>query len=222
VRISIVIPCLDDREAVLRCVPVLSCCCHEIVIADAGKSSTPFVVTGATVVSCETPGRGIQLNRGASICTGDIIVFNHADTRLEPEHLKALEEALPEDVVGGAFYKALGKHHPKLAWTEPFVRWFTRHFGILYGDQSVFVRREIFLRMGKFREIPLMEDVDFSRRLRAQGKVLLLDPPLETSMRRFRKRGYFRTKVQNMIFVWLFWFGVSPEKLYDWYYRERQ
>ncbi len=196
--------------------------CFEVVVADASGTlgESDARAGGFVLVAC-APGRGGQLNAGAARCRGDVIVFNHADTLLSPAHLSAVASGLG-GAVGGAFYKALGKHHPAMGWTEPFVRWWTRRFGVLYGDQSVFVRREVFLEMGGFREIPLMEDVDFSRRLRAAGEVRLLDPVLETSMRTFRERGYLRTKLRNMVFVWAFQLGIaSPGTLYRWYYRKR-
>ncbi|CAN5459663.1 TIGR04283 family arsenosugar biosynthesis glycosyltransferase [soil metagenome] len=196
--------------------------CHEIVVAAAGGTLTQADAEGGgfELVACE-PGRGGQLNRGAERCSGDVLVFNHADTWLGPEHLEALAGGLG-DAVGGAFYKALRIHHPSVGWTERFVRWWTRRWGVLYGDQSVFVRREVFRRMGGFREIPLMEDVEFSGRLRKEGRLVMLEPVLETSMRRFREDGYWRTKGRNVVFVWIFRLGwASPESLYRWYYEKR-
>jgi GT2 family glycosyltransferase len=97
----------------------------------------------------------------------------------------------------------------------------SRRGGTLYGDQSIFVRREVFLQLGGFAKIPLMEDVEFSRRLRAAGKIALLDPPTQTSARRHAGRGAWRTSVQNALFIVLYRFGVAPERLHRWYYRDR-
>ncbi|MDG2125538.1 MAG: glycosyltransferase, partial [Verrucomicrobiales bacterium] len=120
----------------------------------------------------------------------------------------------------GGFQKAFATHHPKMRWLEPFVRWYSGRWGILYGDHSVFVRREVFEAMGGFAAVKLMEDVDFSDRIRQEGKVVLLDPPLETSMRRFKRRGYLKNRLQNLLFVWLWRMRLADDKtLYRWYYR---
>ena len=99
-------------------------------------------------------------------------------------------------------------------------RYLSEHGGTLYGDQSIFVRREVFLRMQGFAQIPLMEDVEFSKRLRAAGKLAILDPPVSTSARRHAKKGAWRTTIQNGLFILLYKFGVSPVTLHRWYYRE--
>jgi hypothetical protein len=79
----------------------------------------------------------------------------------------------------------------------------------------------MFLQLGGFLKIPLMEDVEFSRRLRAAGKTVVLDPPVRTSPRRHARRGAWRTSIQNGLFIVLYKFGVSPERLHRWYYRDR-
>ena len=87
--------------------------------------------------------------------------------------------------MAGAFFKDTPAHYPAWAWANGFVRWWSQHFGVVYGDQSVFMRRVFFDEMGGFEMIPLMEDVAMSRKLRASGKFRLIDPPVRTSMRRF-------------------------------------
>jgi GT2 family glycosyltransferase len=103
-------------------------------------------------------------------------------------------------------------------WLESVARFLTRHGGTLYGDQSIFVRRDVFMDLGGFAKIPLMEDVEFSRRLRAAGKVTVLDPPVRSSARRHRRKGAWRTSIQNGLFIVLYHLGVSPHRLHRWYY----
>ena len=105
-------------------------------------------------------------------------------------------------------------------WLESVARFLTRRGGTLYGDQSIFVRREVFQRLGGFAKIPLMEDVEFSRRLRAAGKIAVLDPPVASSGRRHLRKGAWRTSVQNGLFIVLYKLGVSPHRLHRWYYGE--
>jgi hypothetical protein len=159
------------------------------------------------------------MNMGAAAARGAILVFQHSDTDLSDEHLAAIEAAMTDSqTVGGAFFRKFDDRHPRLRWLEKVGRFLTSHGGTLYGDQSVFVRRDIFCTLGGFAEIPLMEDVEFSRRLRAAGKVVVLDPPVQSSARRHLRRGAWLTSIQNGLFIVLFKLGVSPERLHRWYY----
>lgn len=98
----------------------------------------------------------------------------------------------------------------------------TRHGGTLYGDQTIFVRRETFLTLGGFAKIPLMEDIEFSRRLRGAGQIAVLDPPVRSSARRHLRKGAWRTSLQNGLFIALYRLGVSPHRLHRWYYRSAE
>ena len=101
---------------------------------------------------------------------------------------------------------------------ENFERAHCRAFGTIYGDQSLFVRRDHFVRLGGFATVPLMEDVEFSRRLRRSGKVVLLDPPMRTSPRKQIEQGAWRVTLRNLLFLILFRLGVSAERLHRRYY----
>ncbi|MDA0812066.1 MAG: glycosyltransferase [Verrucomicrobia bacterium] len=230
-KVSVIIPCLNDVDALTRCLARLNeavgCLDFELemIVADASQDDTCAEVaghSGAVVVRCEARSRGQQLNAGADVATGDILLFNHADTELSAPHLLGLVAAMNVDeIIGGAFYRDLAWQYPALAWLDPWVRACTRRWGILYGDQSAFVTREAFEAMGGFAAIPIMEDVDFSDRLRKRGAIVLVDPPLRTSMRRFKKRGYLRNKLQNVCIVWMWRLRlVTPEQIYRWYYRK--
>jgi hypothetical protein len=104
-------------------------------------------------------------------------------------------------------------------WLEAVARFLTRHGGTLYGDQSIFVRHDNFRTLQGFAQIPLMEDIEFSRRLRAAGKIAVLDPPVQSSARRHLRKGAWRTSIQNGLFIVLYNLGVSPHRLHRWYYR---
>lgn len=161
------------------------------------------------------------MNAGAAKAAGDVLLFQHADTELTAAHVNAIGMALQDPAVrGGAFYRKFDDRHPRLMWLESFARFLSRNGGTLFGDQSVFVRRETFLHLGGFAEIPLMEDVEFSRRLRAAGRVVVLDPPVRTSARRHANEGAWRKTIQNGLFLLLFNLGVPAERLHRWYYRQ--
>ena len=174
------------------------------------------------LLRCDLPSRGKQMNDGAGIASGDVLVFLHADTEMHEEHLEAIARAMNDEaVIGGAFYRRFDERHPHLRWLEPIARFLTRNGGTLFGDQTVFVRRDAFRKLGGFAEIPLMEDVEFSRRLRAAGRVAILDPPIRTSPRHHLEHGAWRTTLRNALFLLLFKLGVSAEKLHAIYYARR-
>lgn len=165
------------------------------------------------------PSRGEQMNLGASLATGDTLLFHHVDSELTGAHLDAVVLGLNDRaVIGGGFYRQFDDRHPYLRWLERIERAHTRACGTIYGDQSVFVRREIFARLGGFAAIPLMEDVEFSRRLRRAGKVKLLDPPMRSSSQRQIEQGAWRVTLRNLLFLMAFRCGVSAEWMHGWYY----
>lgn len=224
-RISIIIPAWHDEDNLAALLPGLSrlACVPETIVVDAsGESRTEEIAraSGAVFLRCATPNRGEQMNIGAMMATGDLLIFQHADANFTDQHLAALASAMTDpEIAGGAFFRKFDERHPRLMWLEHVARFLTRHGGTLYGDQSIFCRREVFLRLGGFAKIPLMEDMEFSRRLRAAGKIVVLDPPVQSSARRHLRKGAWRTSMQNGVFIALYKAGVSPHRLHRWYYR---
>ena len=224
-RISVVVPSWKDAESLAKLVPALAQFerVHQIVIVDASADQATEQLAirhGAILLKCSAPNRGAQMNVGAMFASGDVVLFHHADTELTEAHLASIQTALTDpEIIGGAFYRKFDSRHPHLKWLEKIARVVSRKGGTMYGDQSIFARRELFLQMQGFAKIPLMEDVEFSRRLRAAGKVVLLDPPVQTSGRRHERNGAWKTTIQNGLFIVLYKCGVSPVTLHRWYYR---
>lgn len=219
-KLSFIIPSWGDEEKVRLLLPRLSAS-HEVIVAEA--SADDYSMPAATVLRCDAPSRGAQMNLGAGKASGDVLVFLHADAELEPPHVAAIKTAMAnDDIAGGAFYRKFDERHPHLHCLEPVARFLTRHGGTLFGDQTVFVRRAIFEKLGGFAEIPLMEDVEFSRRLRAAGRIAVLDPPIRTSPRHHLEHGAWRTTIRNGLFLLLFKLGVSAERLHASYYARRR
>ena len=226
-RISVVIPTWNDRAHLAQLLPALVRLetLHEVIVVDAADDAATAEVVraaGAIYLRAPEPNRGAQMNLGAARASGEAVIFHHADGLLQPEHVGAIAQALRDPaVVGGAFYRKFDRRHPRLLWLETVARFLTRRGGTLFGDQSVFVRREVFARLGGYAPIPLMEDMEFSKRLRRSGRIALLDPPMESSSRRHERRGAWRTSIQNGFFILLYYGGCSPHRLHRWYYRER-
>ncbi len=237
--LSVIIPCWNDLNALAAQLDTLGAASREldceglaleVIVADASRTPGCRELAagrGALAVSCDEPNRGRQLNAGARVASGDALLFQHVDTALTVAHLRALVAALEADptLAGGAFHRRFDARHPRLRWLEPVARlWASLGPGLFYGDQSIFVRRSAFDALGGFADFPLMEDLDFARRLKAFARreslrVALLDPPIATSARRHQQRGAWRASIENGLFIALYHLGVPPRTLHRWYYR---
>ncbi len=218
-RFSIIVPVLNE-EAVLEnhLAPLTNQCARhdcELLIVDGGSTDTTTSIAQHYGKVIHSPrGRATQMNAGAALAKGDVLLFLHADTRLPNEAFTAIEQALvSSDVVGGAFRLCFNCDR----WTYRLVAFTTNlrsRFGTVFtGDQAFFIREGSFRAVGGYPNQPLMEDLEIIARLRKIGKVILLPLYVTTSARRHQKIGLFRT----ILFMWylrtLYKFGVSPAQL---------
>ena len=156
------------------------------------------------------------MNAGAARGAGEWLLFLHADSTLPAGWLPAIA-GLDNEVIGGWFRFALDDSAWQARIIERLTAWRVKHLNLPYGDQGLFVRRRAFEQLGGFRELPLMEDVEFARRLVRAGRVASLPLPLRTSARRWRRDGWFRRSMKNLVLVGLYFLGVRPERLARWY-----
>ncbi len=189
-----------------------------VVVADGGSTdgSARIARRFFQTESCPTRNRGAQLNRGAQCLSTDVLLFLHADSQLPEGFAFHVRRAFCSPrVVGGCFRLEFNVPRPMLR----FYSWCTRFPGrfLHFGDQGFFVRREVFERMGGFRRLPFLEDVDFLRRLRRYGRFAVLPVPVVTSARRFLRHGVVRQQLRNILLVALFELGVSAERLARFY-----
>jgi rSAM/selenodomain-associated transferase 2 len=210
---SVVIPALNEQERVADA--VRSVLDHaEVIVVDGGSTDgtrAAAEAAGARVIAAAR-GRGVQLDAGARAARGNWLVFLHADTRLEGGWAAALR-SLPAEVVGGAFRFALDPPRPAYRWLEAGVALRCRLFRLPYGDQGLFARREAYFAIGGFRPLPLMEDVDFARRLARSGRLAFPAVRAFTSARRFERRGLLATSLRNLWLLGLYSAGQAPERL---------
>ena len=226
--VSFVIPCRNDFAILGDCLDTLTGLDPRprIVVADCSDDwmSVRDLCQrhSAQFVPVKKPCRGAQLDAGAAVAGGDVLVFHHADSEFSQAHYDALRDLFACDPMlgGGAFLKDLATAYPSLGWLRLLHRLYTCHIGTMYGDQSVFVARDVFEMMGGFGDLPLMEDVSFSARLRDAVRVKVIGPPLSSSRRKFDRDGVWRRKLGNMLLVTLYRLGVCPGKLARIYYGE--
>lgn len=226
-KISIVIPVCNEAAGLpglLKALETLEA--HEVIFVDCGsRDGTDALLNqwaeaapGRRKALAAPRGRGSQMNAGAAGATGDILLFLHADTVLPEDGLALIRRAMKEkDLVGGAFRLHIDSPHFFLSWVTRLANHRSSCWGLPYGDQAYFVRSAVFKRMGGYRAMPLMEDLEFIRRLKQEGKIVLLEKAVRTSARRWEKQGYFYTSFRNIILLGLYLLGVSPHRLAKWY-----
>lgn len=218
--VTVVIPVLADTAAarsLLATMPVGPGVEIIIVDGDHDNELDRLAETRPDVRVCRTaPGRGHQMNIGARAASGEWLLFLHADSRLPPGWLDALQR-LDCRVAGGWFGFALDDEAWQARVIEYLVSWRVRILRLPYGDQGLFVRRLVFESMSGYRELPLFEDVEFVRRLIRAGTVVQLPLAVRTSSRRWQRDGWLRRSARNAALVVLYFAGVSPAWLAQWY-----
>ena len=210
---SVVIPALNEESRVSRAIGSARDEGEVIVVDGGSRDHTREVAAtaGARVVS-SPPSRGRQLNHGARATSGAWLVFLHADTRLEEGWADALRR-LRSDVVGGAFRFAVDSPRTAYRLVEVGVALRCRLLRLPYGDQALFARRGAYEMIGGFAPIPLMEDLDFVRRLRRVGPLAFPGRRAFTSPRRWERAGILRTTLRNWWLLALYAGGWSPSRL---------
>jgi rSAM/selenodomain-associated transferase 2 len=215
--VSVVIPALDEAERIGATIDVaFAAGASEVIVCDGGSSDASVSVAeshGARVLTGERT-RGRQLNQGAHAATGDTLIFLHADTLLPSGSADAVERALEEHVFGGFHLEFI---EPGLGYVARLINTRTRLTRAPWGDQAQFARRETFLRLDGYPDIPIMEDYELARRMKRAGRTTLLPLTVRTSGRRFLTKGVLRTTCTNWLIIASYHLGVSPERLAKWY-----
>lgn len=224
--LSVVIPTLDTADRLGACLAALAEARTaglpvEVVIAAAGDTTASRALAAqADAGVIESPrGRGSQLRAGAEAATGDWLLFLHADTLLQPGWAEEAAAFVTSEAAGeraACFRFALDDPAPQARRIERLANWRSRRLALPYGDQGLLIARDLYDRLGGMRPLPLMEDVDFVRRLvrrRGRGGLTMLESRAVTSAVRYRRGGWLLRPLRNLSILALYFAGAPPRVL---------
>ncbi len=215
-KISIIIPVLNEAKILEKTLSELQSAlgAHELIVVDGGSTDGSVHIAekyGKVIVS--EPGRAKQLNTGAAAAAGDILIFLHADIWLEPGALAAVATALTSGHVGGGFQQKIDGGHFLYRAIETAGNMRGKYLKVFYGDSGIFLRRVDFEKIGGFPEIPILEEMEFSKKLRQLGQTTLVTPHIHISARRWETKGIVRTTLNNWLITFLYFLKFSPAQL---------
>lgn len=223
--ISVVIPVFHEEaiinDAINRLESMESDSRIEIVVVDGAPGADTLRAAGSSRIKrvVSEKGRGTQMNAGVAVAGGDVVLFLHADTELPLTAFDEIVRALDTDqIVGGAFDLEIADTGWVFRMIEKTASLRSRFTRIPYGDQAIFMKRDYFLDMGGYKDLPLMEDIDLMRRVKKRGgRICFIDNKVKTSSRRWKKEGILNCTLRNWTITLLYLFGVAPKRLAKWY-----
>lgn len=220
-KLSIVMPVRNEAADIVQALlPLqeLRSALELIVVDGQSQDATRLLAQPLTDQLLESsPGRARQMNTGAAAAQGDWLLFLHADTRLPDGFISLLQEAQDSGADWGRFDVQLEPSSALLRLVARMINLRSRLTGVCTGDQALFLRRRLFEQLGGYAEIPLMEDVELSKRLRRVSRPFCIATPLTTSSRRWQQHGTLRTILLMWRLRLLYWLGVAPERLAESY-----
>ena len=216
--ISVVIPVFNESN-VKRCLSSVFSLKgkYEVIIVDSSKKVKKF--KNVKVLKC-SEGRSLQMNLGALKARGDILVFLHADTLLPSKSFLQIEDLIKLGFVGGGFYLRFFESNTFLKFISFRSNLRALFFKIFFGDQTIFVRKDVFMKLKGFKTIPIMEDLDFSKRMKLVGKVCVIKDKVITSGRKYLENGMIKLTFVYFILMVMYHLGMDYKKIknvYDWF-----
>lgn len=220
-KISVIIPTLNESASLANTIARISGNSpYEILVSDGGSSDDTLKIArqaGARVILSQR-GRAKQMNAAADEAVGDVLLFLHADTTLDPAGYRQMCGALRQaELIGGAFSLQLESDKPFLRIVSRLATWRSKYLNLVYGDQAIFVRKDIFHEAGGFPNLPICEDLSFFRLLTKTGKTVILDERAYTSPRRWISEGAAHTTFRNIVIAVMFLLGFHPKIMARWY-----
>ena len=222
--ISVIIPVFNEEEILLKNAgrfKDLKKDTELIFVDGCSDDQTVELASRIGKVLIGEKGRARQMNLGAKTARGDILLFLHADSFLNNGALDSVREYIKRGGVGGCFSQRIYNEHSVYRFMEMKGNIRAKKKKIFYGDQGIFVRRDVFFVLGGFPEVPVMEDVLFSKKLRRAGKVACLDDIISVSARRWEKHGFFMTNFLYSLMAALFSMHI-PLGVIKYFYKDKR
>lgn len=218
-KISVVIPAIDEAPRIAEAVRSVMRPEVEVIVVEGGsRDETARLAREAGARVLESPrGRARQLRLGGERSTGEVVLFLHADTRLAVGWDEAVREALSDPLcAGGAFAFRFAERGWRERWIEAWVALRILFLRLPYGDQALFVRRDVLERMGGVPNVAMMEDLDLVNAIERAGRLRMLALPATTSSRRYLERGFFRTVFEHAVALVVWRLGLDRTRLARW------
>ena len=226
--IAVIIPVLNEQKALPALLPVLiPLGFEEIIVVDGGSRDGTVDMARKMLESTSDSryriisgpcGRASQMNAGAALANSEILVFLHADTQMPDNARQVITDAMDDPQCVGGRFDVRFPQDTGYAWmVSRLMNLRSRWSGIFTGDQTIFVRRSVFEKLGGFANIPLMEDIEFSSRLKRVGTIASLRVKVITSFRRWEQQGPLRTIVRMWTLRAWYWLGWDPRRLQQYY-----
>jgi rSAM/selenodomain-associated transferase 2 len=223
VNISVIIPALNEASFIERAIETAwAAGAFEVIVVEGGSQDNTLALANAAKCRLldSEPGRAKQQNAGAELAIGDVLLFQHADTWLDGTSISQIRELLSDDtIIAGGFRQQIDANGWLFRVLETGNARRISRRGLPFGDQGIFIRRDIFSQLGQFPDVPLMEDLILMKKVRRLAKPCLLPGSIYVSARRWQRHGVVRQTLRNHLLRALHHCGASPAFLTRFYRR---
>jgi rSAM/selenodomain-associated transferase 2 len=191
---------------------------YEIIVVDSNHTTIDKIKDKNIIKISSKKGRANQMNAGAKIATSDILVFLHSDTILPDGAFELIYQTLNDNIVAGAFDLSFDSDSLLVAMIAKVASYRSKITHIPYGDQAIFIKKDIFFKLGGYTDIPLMEDINLMQKLKKHNyKIKILPQKIITSSRKLEQNGSIKNSLKNIVLSSLYYMGFSPHKLARYY-----